>query len=228
MGVSTFSIGQVVLTSFIPPLGPTTYVPSLVTLSQSDDTYKPIPVSVAIQQYLPAAGFKERMYYYQYPNRKPAHQFGDTTEQGFNGGHRTTELSSSVFTTRSAFKPGKTVTYTHTLKVVLDKPSDRAARRPDRREVTQPTAKSKKVNVPSRAGHSRPRRQEEVKRAVSQSPTNKTPAVPTPRDGGRLAFYRGRIPSRGEPPADGGQFFTGDIEQVSRRISGSKVRLPTH
>ncbi len=149
-GVST-PIGQIVLTSYIPPFGPDTYVPSLTTLSQSDNTYKPIPVSVAIQQFLPAAGFKARMFYYQNPGKKPAHQFGDTTEQGFNGGHRTTELSTSVFL-RSSYKPGKTVAFTHKVPVVPVNLQKEQLAGPIA-GVTREPAAAKKITIKAPATH---------------------------------------------------------------------------
>ena len=45
------SIGTIEPSTFLGHFGPDIYVPSYVTLTQADNTYKPLPVHVAIQQY---------------------------------------------------------------------------------------------------------------------------------------------------------------------------------
>jgi hypothetical protein len=59
-GGTVLQAGFIFPTAFLPPLGPTTYVPSLTTLSQYS-SYKPIPYRVAINQYLPDIGFQQRI-----------------------------------------------------------------------------------------------------------------------------------------------------------------------
>ena len=62
-------IGSFVPTSFLAHFGPDIFVPSYATLSQLN-TYKPIPVHVALQGYLPSAGFAQRLYYYAAPGQE--------------------------------------------------------------------------------------------------------------------------------------------------------------
>ncbi len=116
-GAGAFSspVGQIVPTSFLAPLGPDTYVPSLTTLSQLSD-YKPIPARYAIKEFLPTNGFEARLYYYQYPNKKPVNQFGYNGGNGFQG-HGTTQLGSKIFT-KTAYPHGKTVDFKHKVPVV--------------------------------------------------------------------------------------------------------------
>ena len=53
-------------TNFIPPLG-TSFVPTVSALSAFN--YAPIPLSVALQQYLPPDGFIQRDYAYNHPGK---------------------------------------------------------------------------------------------------------------------------------------------------------------
>ena len=114
-GISATPIGVITPTFFINHFGPDTYVPSLVTLSQYND-YKPIPVHVALQGYLPAPGFAQRLYYYAHPDKKPLNQFGSRYSGGTTG-HGFNQLGTKVFT-RTVYKKNATVEFTHPKHVV--------------------------------------------------------------------------------------------------------------
>ncbi len=98
-GSSFLPVGAVIPTQYIPPFGPDVYVPSLTTLS-AFSSYKPIPVKVALHQFLPAAAFSARIEQYYHP-----------TKQKANVGIK------SVYGTPKV-KPGKVVTFTHKQRVV--------------------------------------------------------------------------------------------------------------
>ncbi len=59
--------GPVLETTFNSPFGATQYTPTISALSAYN--YAPIPLSVALQQYLPAPGFNERIYAYNHPGK---------------------------------------------------------------------------------------------------------------------------------------------------------------
>ena len=59
--------GAFVPTTFIPPFG-TSFVPTVTALSALN--YAPIPLKVALQQYLPPNGFIQRIYAYNHPGKK--------------------------------------------------------------------------------------------------------------------------------------------------------------
>jgi hypothetical protein len=104
--------GKIIPTSFISHFGPTQYVPTLSQFS-ADSSYKPIPVKVAVQQYLPQPGFGQRIFNYYYP-QKHHHDLGSSKKYY---GHRTSTLSQYVFT-RSKFRKGVPITFTHEQRVV--------------------------------------------------------------------------------------------------------------
>ena len=98
---------------FIPPLG-TNFVPTVTSLSTFN--YAPIPLKVALQQYLPPNGFAQRFYAYNHPGKGLAPcswasgQLRSTHTYAPNGA---ATLGSKVFT-RGRFHPGKTYQWTHT------------------------------------------------------------------------------------------------------------------
>ena len=111
--VTSFPIGAFEPTSFQPPLGsPTRYVPTLSSLSALN--YKPIPLPVAVNQYLPPQRFRARINQYVNP-RKFEHQFGSNHQ--YSGNHTST-LGQNVFTRGTPIKPGHTLTFTHAVRVV--------------------------------------------------------------------------------------------------------------
>jgi hypothetical protein len=105
-------------TTYIPPLG-TSFVPTVAALSALS-TYAPIPLNVALQQYLPPDGFIQRDFAYAHPGKSlppTLSQRGQNyskKEYGSSGVHT---LGSKVFD-RGRFHPGKTYSWTHTGKVV--------------------------------------------------------------------------------------------------------------
>ncbi len=75
--------------------------------------YKAIPLRVAVAQFRPAPGFKQRIDQFFFP-KKHEHQFGSKYQ---NTGHGVSTLGRGVFT-RGKFKPDKTVKFTHEVPVV--------------------------------------------------------------------------------------------------------------
>ena len=57
--------GPVLQTVFVPTFGANQYTPSLTALSALN--YAPIPLSVALAQYVPSAGFRARIYSFNHP-----------------------------------------------------------------------------------------------------------------------------------------------------------------
>jgi len=104
--------GQIVATNPLPvgTITPSRFVP-LVALSRFN--YKAIPLRVAVAQFQPASGFKQRIDQYFFP-KKHEHQFGSKYQ---NAGHGISTLGRGVFT-RGKFKPGKTIKFTHKVPVV--------------------------------------------------------------------------------------------------------------
>ena len=100
-------------TSFTPPFGTDRWVPTISALSALS-SYKPIPLRVALQQWNVPAGFNTRINNFYNPP-KVHHQFGYKAKP--HAGHRTTTLGYAVFT-RSKYKAGTVVTYTHPTPVV--------------------------------------------------------------------------------------------------------------
>jgi hypothetical protein len=100
-------------TTFIAPFG-TSFTPTVSALSAFTG-YAPIPLSVALQQYLPPDGFIQRILAYAHPgqplpptlqNRGQTHSFKTFGSQGV------WTLGSKVFT-RGRFHPGKTYEWSH-------------------------------------------------------------------------------------------------------------------
>ena len=105
--------GPVLETTFNSPFGATQYMPTISALSAYN--YAPIPLSVALQQYLPAPGFNERIYAYNHPGK---HLKNYLTIRGpaATGLFKTKEprflLNQKVFD-RSRFHTNSTKVYTH-------------------------------------------------------------------------------------------------------------------
>lgn len=64
-GASAIQVGAIIPTSFTPHFGAGVFVPPISALSAYD--YKPVPFSVAYQQYVPNPGFALRMKEFQHP-----------------------------------------------------------------------------------------------------------------------------------------------------------------
>ena len=100
-------------TTFVSPLG-TNFVPSVASLSTYN--YAPIPLKVALQQYLPPDGFVQRIYAYNHPG-KPLPPTLQNRGQVYSANYSTPRgvwtLGSHVFN-RGRFHPGKTYKWTHT------------------------------------------------------------------------------------------------------------------
>jgi len=114
-------------TTFTPPFG-TNFVPT--TSSFSAMNYAPIPLRVALDQYLPPNGFRQRINAWQHPRNKVWPPLGGRTKtnsgQPYDGSGVWT-LGSKVFT-RGRFHPGSSYSWTH---------SDTQGRTPGRVVPTQ-------------------------------------------------------------------------------------------
>ena len=109
--------GTFVPTNYIPPLG-TSFVPTVTALSALN--YAPIPLKVALQQYLPPDGFVQRIYAYNHPGKRlppTLEERGQTQSLKTFGSSGVWTLGSKVFT-RGRFHPGKTYQFTHNGAVV--------------------------------------------------------------------------------------------------------------
>jgi hypothetical protein len=100
------------LTVITPQFGPDKYVPTIAALS-AFNSYKPIPLKVALNQYLPPQGFRQRITQYFFP-KKYVDQFGSRKSDSWA---RTSTLAQDVFS-RGRFKAGKTISFTHPVPVV--------------------------------------------------------------------------------------------------------------
>ncbi len=105
--------GPVTSTTYNPPFGASQFVP---TISQfSTYNYAPIPLSVAMQQYLPPPGFNERIYAF---NHRGQHLKNYLTLRGqaatgiFMEKEPRILLNGKVYD-RSRFHSGKALSYTH-------------------------------------------------------------------------------------------------------------------
>jgi hypothetical protein len=98
--------GPVLATTFVSTFGANQYTPSLSSLSALN--YQPIPLSVALNEYLPTPGFRARMYLFNHPNKKIKANRGQNT--GRASGINT--LSAHVFS-RSRFHAQKNYAWTH-------------------------------------------------------------------------------------------------------------------
>jgi len=106
--------GEFTPTTYISPLG-TNFVPSVASLSTLS-SYAPIPLKVAIQQYLPPDGFIQRIYAYAHPGKSlpPTLQNrGQVYSANYSTPRGVWTLGSHVFN-RGRFHPGKTYKWTHT------------------------------------------------------------------------------------------------------------------
>ena len=102
-------------TNYIPPY---MFVPTVSALSALN--YAPIPLKVALQQYLPPDGFIQRDYEYNHPGKKlppTLEERGQTQSRKTYGSSGVWTLGSKVFT-RARFHPGKTYQFTHKGRVV--------------------------------------------------------------------------------------------------------------
>ncbi len=101
--------GPVTETTYNSPFGANQFTPSLTALSAYN--YQPIPISVALQQFLPPPGFRQRMYMFNHPGKHlPNIQYNRGQPRGRIGGFN--QLPSHVFD-RSRFHPQRYYTWTH-------------------------------------------------------------------------------------------------------------------
>ncbi len=108
-GVAGVPCGPNLQTVLIPTYGANQFTPSLTALSALN--YQPIPVSVALAQFLPPQGFRQRIYSFNHPGKKVGPFL---TSRGQNKGRASgiNTLSSKVFN-RSRFHATKNYNYTH-------------------------------------------------------------------------------------------------------------------
>jgi hypothetical protein len=104
--VASAATGPVLSTTFVSPFGANQFTPSLSAFSALN--YAPLPLSVALDEYLPTPGFRARLFLANHPNRKIKLNRGQNT--GRASGINT--LSSHVFN-RSLFHAQKTYSYVH-------------------------------------------------------------------------------------------------------------------
>jgi hypothetical protein len=99
-------------TNFIPPFGANQYTPSLTSLSAFN--YQPIPISVALAQFLPPQGFRQRIYTFNHPGKTVGPFLTNRGQRTGRGGKAqgVTTLSSKVFD-RSRFHPQRDYNFTH-------------------------------------------------------------------------------------------------------------------
>ena len=100
--------GPVTFTTLVTPFGSTQYTPSITAFSLYN--YQPIPLQVALAQYLIPEGFRERIYSFNHPGKV----VGPLTSRGQNSGRAlgVFTLSSRVFD-RSRFHPQRVYSWTH-------------------------------------------------------------------------------------------------------------------
>ncbi len=109
VGVAGVPRGPNLQTVLIPTFGANQFTPSLTALSALN--YQPIPTSVALAQFLPPQGFRQRIYTFNHPG-KTVGPF--LTSRGQNKGRASgiNTLSSKVFN-RSRFHATKNYNFTH-------------------------------------------------------------------------------------------------------------------
>ena len=108
-GLTGLASGPVKSVIYNPPFGTTQFVPTLTNLSAYN--YQPIPISVALNQYLAAPGFRDRNYAFNHPGKHLTVNFQSRGQpRGRVGGFN--QLSSKVFD-RGSFHPQKLYTWTH-------------------------------------------------------------------------------------------------------------------
>jgi hypothetical protein len=105
-GIAAAATGPVLQTQFVSPFGANQFTPSITAFSALN--YAPLPLSVAINEYLPPVGFRARIYAFNHPGKKVGTNRGQNT--GRASGINT--LSSKVFN-RSVFHPQRVVTIKH-------------------------------------------------------------------------------------------------------------------
>ena len=110
--VAGIPTGPVLFTQYIPVFGANQLVPSLSQLSAL--SYAPLPLSVALQQFGPPAGFAQRNYSYYHPGKTLGPQYTSRGQNRRPSGEARglNTLSSHVFD-RSRFHAQSTYTYTH-------------------------------------------------------------------------------------------------------------------
>jgi hypothetical protein len=94
---------------FIPPFGSNQYTPSLTALSALN--YQPIPLPVALAQFLPPQGFRQRIYSFNHPGKTVGPFLTNRGQKTGPAGDIDT-LSSHVFD-RSRFHPQRKYGFTH-------------------------------------------------------------------------------------------------------------------
>jgi len=108
-GVVGVPRGPVTFTDYISSTGANQYTPSITDLSALN--YQPIPLSVALAQFLPPQGFRQRIYSFNHPGK---HVGSYLIDRGQNKGRAggINQLSSTVYD-RSRFHAQKTYNWTH-------------------------------------------------------------------------------------------------------------------
>jgi hypothetical protein len=108
-GLAGVPTGPDLDTTYISPYGANQYTPSLTALSAFN--YQPIPVSVALQQFLIPQGFRQRIYSFNHPGKTIGPYL---TNRGQNKGRALNvyTLSSKVFD-RSRFHGQRNYSWTH-------------------------------------------------------------------------------------------------------------------
>jgi hypothetical protein len=108
-GVAGVASGPVTSVTYTPPFGTTQFVPTITQLSLYN--YQPIPLPVALNQFLAAPGFRDRNYNFNHPGHYLNVNFQSRGQpRGRVGGFN--QLSSKVFD-RGRFHPQKLYTWTH-------------------------------------------------------------------------------------------------------------------
>jgi hypothetical protein len=105
-GIAAAATGPVLETQFVSPFGANQFTPSITAFSALN--YAPLPLSVAINEYLPPTGFRARLYAFNHPGKKVGTARGQNT--GRASGINT--LASGVFN-RGVFHPQRIVTIKH-------------------------------------------------------------------------------------------------------------------
>ncbi len=100
-------------TTFISPFGPTQFVPTIAQLSAYN--YAPIPLSVAMQQYLPGPGFNQRIYAFNHPGKHLQNFLTIRGPAATGIWHRQQPrmFVDNRILDRSRFTAGKSYTWTH-------------------------------------------------------------------------------------------------------------------
>jgi FG-GAP repeat len=108
-GLAGVPTGPNLQTTFISAFGANQYTPSLTSLSAFN--YQPIPVSIALQQYLVPQGFRQRIYSFNHPGKTSGPYL---INRGQNKGRASgiNTLSSKVYN-RSRFHAQKDYAWTH-------------------------------------------------------------------------------------------------------------------